>query len=226
MTKKARMFWLIYATFIGALAILAIFTSFSSGTKGHPVVSLFNAASTAWYLTGVVGYAYQCRIGPRGLWVWALWLNLFGYVVFILMAIRQGTLQAFTVTFISVGIMLPLIYALYEYRKPSNPLWQEWESIRNSELLATIPLSEGPVEASGNSATENGEITHHASIENVLGTYVVRLRKEVGGKAESFLNEFSELDAAIKFVETNTTLRLSDFRSTRNAQDDSVSQAV
>lgn len=123
-------------------------------------------------------------------------------------------------TFIGVGLNLPLLYAIYEYRKPSNPLWLEWESLRNCELLAAIPLTEGPVEASGLSVTEKGTALHHATIEQVLGAYVVRLRKEVDSATESFLNEFSELEAAIRFVESNTPIRLSDFRSVSKAQTD------
>ena len=201
--------WISYGVLIIALTLLGLGMAISTGNM--LIIISISSIFTVLYLSGLYGYVFNKAIWKPSGWRTIFWINIASIVLRSLPLFSSPTPEAIIDTVVSIIFSLPLLYALYKYSSPSCKIWNETHYGKQKILLSNLFENTNELSATVTTETASGNNKTSVVLKIEEDEFIVKIQKNIDEKIESFSNNFSELEDVAKFIENNTSVRVSDF---------------
>ena len=201
--------WKAYALVYIALIIVGIAISFKRSAWG--VSDTVSAVFAFVYFVGLLGFIYRVPVLSRGLWRVLFWFCIAGLTGMAIVAAVGAPPDGVGAILSSMVFAAPLAIALYYYSAAGNPLWSETGLLRKAKDLGGMFDISNSLKATVTSS--DTQLTTEVVLTWRPHGYEAKIRRIKDETEESFSNELDDLVSLVRFVETNTPVRVADFHA-------------
>ena len=203
--------WKAYALLYIVLIVPGIALSFKgSGWSTSDTVSSILAFV---YFAGLLGFIYRVPVLSRGVWRALFWFCIVGLVSMAALAAVGTAPDGTGAALFSVLFGVPLAIALHRYSSAKNPLWEEAGLMKKAQDLGGLFENGNTLKASVSSNDDGAQQTTEVVLTRQPDGYETKIRRIVNDTEESSSNELDDLVSLVRFVETNTPVRIADFHT-------------
>ncbi|MDR9467910.1 hypothetical protein [Marinospirillum sp.] len=203
--------WIVYGSLWLLLILAGWVMSVYLLSGSELIVPTFTLAFTLLYLTALYGYVFVKAIWKRKAWRFLFWWFLLGIVM-------QWALLLFTPSvmgLIEVAVLtlfaIPFIYALNQYSSIDNAMWGEASLDQKRSDLDDLFATSNTLMASVISTDEESESKTAVTLKNEESQFLVEIYRTQDDQEDLQEKQFSDLSAAVQYIEENTPIRARDF---------------
>jgi len=199
--------WALYGAILLLLSIVGVIYTFTAG-KGA-VAALVSLVFSLAYLVGLYGYVKNKAILTRKKWRILFYVNIFGLSMSLLSFLLAPKLDLAIDFIFKVIVSIPLLFSLYRYSSLNNEIWNNTELANKANFLAKAFEISSKISTKSFGMGTNILIT----LESNKDEFSANIEKGNGEDIQRFSNSFSDIEALVDFIESNTSADIYEFES-------------